>query len=270
MAAGEHSSDAPVVSDSEITPTEAPKPEEKIASFDLTPKTKPAPAASGGGKGRSGGGAGGAGWESMLGQLRKNGLDIVICFDSTGSMGGSIAATKEQIRRVGNTLHELVPKSRIGICTYRDVGEAYVSIGLPMTKDISDVEKYLSGISAGGGGDFPEAVHEGLQWTLESNEFRRRARKVILLFGDAPPHTQHLETCKRLAEKFRKKQKGVVSTVTCNAPNPLREFIEIAEVGGGEAFTTRNEKELITQLMVLVFGSRYRNKVVKAFELMKK
>ncbi len=210
----------------------------------------------------------GGGWDGLLQSLRRDGLDIVLTFDSTGSMQGEIDQVKGQIRRLGSTLLKLVPKARISLCTYRDHGDQYVVRGLPLTNNLQQIEQYLSGIRAVGGGDSPEAVHEGIRWSIEQNSFRPRARKIILVFGDAPPHQQDLPTCLRLASDFHGMQKGVVSTVTCRAPRQLREFVEIAEVGGGEAFLTADERQIMTQLIVLVFGSRHRAKVLEAFKLL--
>lgn len=218
-----------------------------------------------------GGGAGGGGsWEGLIGQLRRHGLDIVICFDSTGSMGGEIDQVKRQIERIGQTLTTLVPKTRIGICTYRDIGDEYVAKGLPLTTSVQDVSDYLSRIRAGGGGDIPEAVDEGLYWSVSQNRFRPSARKVILVFGDAPPHPEKLRRCLNIAGEFHSQQGGIVSTVTCRASEPLPEFYEIARAGGGEAFLTRDQRQIMTQLMVLVFGSQHRAKVLEAFELLER
>ncbi len=217
-----------------------------------------------------GGSMAGGDWNGLLQSLRRDGLDIVLAFDSTGSMQGEIDEVKNQIRRLGSTLLTLVPKARISICTYRDEGDQYVVRGMPLSNNIQEIEQYLSRVRAGGGGDTPEAVHEGLRWSIEQNSFRPRARKVILVFGDAPPHQQHLPTCLRLASDFHGVQKGIVSTVTCRAGRQLREFVEIAEVGGGEAFLTTDERQIMTQLMVLVFGSRHRAKVLEAFELLER
>jgi hypothetical protein len=126
----------------------------------------------------------------------------------------------------------------------------------------------LAGVRADAGGDTPEAVHEGLRWSIQRNTFRPRARKVILLFGDAPPHREDLATCLRLASDFHGQQQGMVSTVTCRSARKLDEFLEIADVGGGEAFVTADERQIMTQLMVLVFGSRHRAKVIEAFKLL--
>jgi hypothetical protein len=207
-------------------------------------------------------------WEGMLQSLRRDGLDIVITFDSTGSMQGEIDQVKQQIQRIGTTLLTLVPKARLSICTYRDDGDEYVARGLPLSRDMQQIEYYLSGVRADAGGDMPEAVHEGLRWSVENNNFHPRARKVILLFGDAPPHQEYLPQCLRLASDFHGQQQGVVSTVTCRSPIKLREFVEIAEVGGGESFLTADERQIMTQLMVLVFGSRHRAKVLEAFKLL--
>jgi hypothetical protein len=218
----------------------------------------------------AGGGGDGGGWDGMLQRLRLTGLEVVIVFDSTGSMGGEIAQVKKQITRIGQTLVRLVPKARISLITYRDTGDAYVVKEpiLPLTGDIQLIEEYLGRVSAGGGGDHPEAVDAGLNAAVGQNDFRSSARKVILLFGDAPPHSARFGDCLRIASDFNRQNRGVVSTVTCRNQTKLKEFVEIAQVGGGEAFLTTDEEQIVTQLMILVFGSRYRNKVVEAFELM--
>jgi hypothetical protein len=214
-----------------------------------------------------GGSGGGGGWDGMLRRLRQHGLDIVIVFDSTSSMGGEINQVKAQIYRIGTALHRLVPKTQIGMCTYRDASDAYVVRGLPLTDDLSRIDRFLAGVSAGGGGDREEAVQAGLEWAVRHNDFRPDARKVILLFGDAPPHRQDLQACLRTAADFHNAQEGIVSTVTCRSPVCLPEFVQIAEMGGGEAFLTADQQQIMTQLMVLVFGSRYRSKVVEALNL---
>ena len=214
------------------------------------------------------GGGGGGSWDGMIGQLRRSGLDIVLCFDSTGSMSGEIAQVKKQIQRIGQTLTTLVPKARISICTYRDEGDEFVAKGLPLTGSIQDVSDYLDRISAGGGGDHPEAVDEGLYWSVSQNNFRPSARKVILLFGDAPPHPEKLKRALEIAGDFRGKSKGIVSTITCQSDTPMPEFYEIAAAGGGEAFLTTDQRQIMSQLMVLVFGSRHRDKVLEAFKLL--
>jgi Mg-chelatase subunit ChlD len=216
----------------------------------------------------SGGTSGG--WDGLIQTLRRNGLDIVIVFDSTGSMGGEILQVRRQIERIATALIRLIPKTRVSLCTYRDYDDEYVVKGIPLTSDIQRMSQFLDGVTADGGGDYPEAVDAGMRWALTENEFHPQARKVILIFGDAPPHAPRLPACIAMATSFSEQQGGVVSTVTCRSPTPLAEFVQIARAGRGEAFTTADERELMTQLMVLVFGSSYRSKVVEAFRLMER
>lgn len=207
----------------------------------------------------------------LISRLKKNGLDIVIAFDSTASMQGEINQVKSRIERMGKTLLELVPKTRISICVYRDLEDEYVAKGIPLTDNIAKILEFLESVKAAGGGDQPEAVDAGLDWSMSRNDFRRSARKIILLFGDAPPHNDKKNLTLKLASDFRRKQQGIVSTVTCkNDGKRILEFVEIAQMGGGESFLVRDEREIMTQLMILVFGSRHKNKVLKAFDLMER
>ena len=257
----------------QLVEIEAPTSAADSASADISTST---PSPSGGEAGSfdlgavqiGGGSMGGGSWEGMIGQLRRNGLDVVLCFDSTGSMSGEIDQVKRQIERIGQTLVTLVPKARISICTYRDHGDEFVAKGLPLTGSIQDVSAYLDRISAGGGGDHPEAVEEGLYWSVQQNQFRPSARKVILIFGDAPPHPEKLKRCLDISSDFQKQHKGVVSTITCREPEPMPEFYQIAKAGGGEAFLSTDQRQIMTQLIVLVFGSRHRQKVLEAFKLL--
>ena len=211
--------------------------------------------------------SGGEDFQGLIRRLKRDGLDIVITFDSTGSMSGEINEVKRRIEKIGNTLLKIVPKTRISICTYRDDEDIYEVKGLQLTNNITQISAYLDDIRAGGGGDTPEAVHRGLQWPITNNAFRKKARKVILLFGDAPPHSKYEKTCLRLASEFRSQQGGIVSTVTCRNTDRIDQFVEIAQAGGGEAFLTREEKEIMEQLIILVFGSKHKKKVLDAFKI---
>jgi len=205
-------------------------------------------------------------FDEMIAYAKDHGLDVVLAFDSTGSMSGEINNVKQRIMMIGGSLLNKVPRTRIGIVTYRDEGDKYIVHGLPLTDNLRVVYNYLLQIQAGGGGDAPEAVEYGLKWSIANNKFRRNARKVILLFGDAPPHPEDLRLCVRLSETFYHDQYGVISTVTCRTEKPLPEFAKIAKAGGGEAFTIQNSRQLMQELLVLVFGTKHRKEVLEFFD----
>src|SRR5690606_116710 len=49
----------------------------------------------------------------------------------------------------------------------------------------------LRTITAGGGGDFPESLNQGLAQAVAGVAWRRTAAKVVFLIADAPPHTDY-------------------------------------------------------------------------------
>jgi hypothetical protein len=218
-------------------------------------------------------GAGGRGkyqrpFELFVETLRRNGLDLVIVFDSTSSMGAEIEMVKARILQIGRTLLDKIPDARIGFVTYKDITDPPVAAGIPLTNDLEQLLQFLAQVEPNGGGtDVPEAVQVGLQLAMTKSQFRSNTRKVILLFGDAPPRPIDLAVCLAVARRFRQRYHGKVSTVTCRLPQPLPEMLAIANVGGGEANVLYNHERILDELLVLVFGRRFRADVFKFFDL---
>jgi hypothetical protein len=218
-------------------------------------------------------GAGGRGrykrpFDSLVEMFRRDGLDLVIVFDSTSSMGAEIDTVKARIVQIGRALLEKIPDTRIGFATYKDLTDPPVAVGIPLTNDLDRLYDFLATVEPSGGGtDIPEAVQAGLQWAMANSQFRPKARKVILLFGDAPPRPGDLPACLTLAKRFRGRYRGKISTVTCRLRQPLPEMYAIAKVGGGEALLLNNHERILEELLVLVFGRRFRADVYGFFEL---
>ena len=204
-------------------------------------------------------------WHDYLKELRKRGLDVIITFDSTGSMSAAIHDLKQKLLRISTKLIELVPNARVSLCTYRDHGDSYVVKGIPLTNKIPNLLNFMHTTGAGGGGAAPEAVLEGLQWAREQHRktIKRRARTVIIVFGDAPPHAHTMKDCLALAQDFRRKG-GVISTVTIGF-RPLMEFSGIAHAGGGTASISGPAQQVVRELLILAFGPRFREHILREF-----
>ena len=203
----------------------------------------------------------------MIDYARENGLDIVIAFDSTGSMGGEIAVVKQRIEQIGTSLLKKIPGTRISFCTYKDVSDEYIVRGVPLTGELSKLTEFLGPISANGGGDHEEAVQAGLNYATKQLRFREDARKVVLLFGDAPPHKADLRACVAMADQFHRYEHGIITTITVRNPEPLPEFVAISRAGGGSAFALADTNKLMEELVVQVFGNKHRKDAVKFFDL---
>ena len=136
--------------------------------------------------------------------LRRSGLEIVFCFDSTGSMGPILDAAKADLLELFELVQELVPRTRMGIITYRDRGDEYVTRATRLGVGRFEALAFLSSVTAGGGGDYPEAVDEAL---LLASKFpwRPGARKITILVGDAPPHENRMRRAVSTARRMSKR-----------------------------------------------------------------
>lgn len=200
-----------------------------------------------------------------IAKLKKVGLNIVIVFDSTGSMDKVIRQTQQQIDKLMETVSDLVPKTRIALVTYRDHGEDYVTKSLPFTNDRIRVREWLFSVKADGGGDMPEAVDKGLEVAMKMS-WQKRAKRIILLFGDAEPHPKTVDAVLAMCKRFHEGG-GMVSTIVTDPGGPANgPFEQIAQAGGGECYPLGNSKEIVKKLLVLAFGSQWENHITEEFK----
>ncbi len=229
--------------------------------------------------------------------LRLRGMDVVFVFDSTTSMKDVIEKVKRNVERMVAVLHALVPECRLGVVTYRDKGSEYVTKRRDLTGDRDAVLSFVGGIEVGIGRnawnveDWPEAVCQGLTDALH-NDWRRRARKAVIVIGDAPPPDDEQERALDLAARFRRQHRGTVHTIyvpTVSADNMKMEpgsranrkraagrallysrqiqgfFQRLARAGGGEALQLTAGKEVARHLLTLAFGLEWQGNIEKIY-----
>lgn len=228
------------------------------------------------GLGHGGGGGdhlAGVAWGGYIRKLRKTGLDVVFVFDSTGSMGEIILETKTRIRQLMKVVTYLVPDARLGLVTYRDLKKfdlddyEYTTKGTSLTKDVKPLERFLRNVQAYGGGDIPEAVKEALDAAMHAN-WNQGAKRVIILFGDAPPRPENdgINKVYDMCERWHKRTGGLISVIDTTGQDKLmEEFKQIAVAGGGQATSLANERDIIRQLVVHIFGSKWKDQIDKVY-----
>ena len=217
---------------------------------------------SGQSKRRSGKSAGGIGKYSeqfeLITQRLRRGLELVIVFDSTGSMGPEIQALKANLIQLGNATLRTLPETRIAFITYKDNGDVPEVAYSPLTNNLFSLASFLNQIEPSGGGfDIEEAVGLGLAQATTQYKFRSNALKVIIVFGDAPPRRNDLHAILLLAQQFHSED-SFISTVSVRAGMPIPEFNAIAHYGGGESIVLRPQGMLLQELLLLVFGQANR------------
>lgn len=121
-----------------------------------------------------------------------NQVDLCFVVDTTGSMGGFIQAAKTQLLA---TMERLTAESKVnlqvGLVEYRDhppQDTSFVTRIYPLTHDLNLMQKHINKLQAQGGGDYPEAVYDGVVEAVRKMYWRDRSLRFILLVGDAPPH----------------------------------------------------------------------------------
>ena len=168
----------------------------------------------------------------------------------------------------------LVPDARLGLVTYRDKKEydlddyEYTTKAWPLTRDIKALEKFLRETEAYGGGDIPEAIMDGLEVAMTRMGWNQGSRQVIVIFGDAPPRPENdgLKKVYALIENWHKRTGGVISCIdTTGGSRLMEEFQEMAKSGAGDATFLNNERDIIRQLVVYIFGSEWRKEIDRVY-----
>jgi len=123
-------------------------------------------------------------------------VDICFLLDTTGSMADEIQMLKETLESAHYQLANLKekPDIRFGMVLYKDRKDVYTTMEVPFTGDVGKFREVLQKVTAGGGGDEPEALAEGLGKSLLGLKWREGALRVIFILTDAPPKVYKDET----------------------------------------------------------------------------
>ena len=137
-------------------------------------------------------------------------LDVQLVLDTTGSMGDELTYLQSEFDAIATQVRTRFPNvtPRWSLVVYKDHGDVYVAKGFDFTTDTSKFRSNLRAQSAGGGGDTPEAVVEGLSTGL-SQQWRSgtNVAKIAFWVADAPAHPGEGQ---KLASVIRDaKKKGV-------------------------------------------------------------
>ena len=118
-------------------------------------------------------------------------MDIAFIVDATGSMGDELRYLQAELVDVVSRIKSDNPNVsfRLGSVFYRDEGDVYVTKEQPFSTNTTTTINFINDQYAGGGGDFPEAVHTALQKSIAELEWSSSATsRIAFLLLDAPPH----------------------------------------------------------------------------------
>lgn len=125
----------------------------------------------------------------------KGKLDMVIAFDTTGSMAAYIDDVRHQVAEMIPRIFKDNEDLRLGIVAFGDYcdmenrdsfGNAYQCI--PLTDNENDIIKFVEESKDTSGGDGDEFYELVLKKIIEESPWREDSSKAILLIADADPH----------------------------------------------------------------------------------
>lgn len=122
-------------------------------------------------------------------------LDMVIAFDTTGSMASYIDAVKKHVKELIPKLFKQNPDLRIGIVAFGDYcdmpskdrfGKAYQVCEL--TDNENRLIEFITNAQNTSGGDSDEFYELVIKKIVEETNWREGSTKAVLLIADAEPH----------------------------------------------------------------------------------
>ena len=214
--------------------------------------------------------------------LREAGLDVVFCIDATGSMGWVLSEVKERIEDIADFVRTLVPIARFGIVAYRDNDDPEFTTRVqPLTYSTTKLKRFLGGLEAKGGGDWFEAVDEGIKASIDESGWRLGARKIIIVIGDAPMREGQARKVARLVENFKHSGGTLSALDVSDQANPhlleaqlgravsrdlyrnapMADWLVLGEAGGGDTATLDGDTKLTKRLVRLIMGDQFANEM---------
>ncbi|GEM_PF-2762910 len=193
-------------------------------------------------------------FQLYLKELRSKGLDLVFVLDVTGSMGPELKEAQKRTMDIIRILRRIIPSLRVGFAAFGDK----IRESGALTFDYDAVLHKLNKLEAFGGGDINEAVCLGFENALRGQAWRKEARKVVVLVGDAPPHWPHKAS---LVAFLGKREMGVeFSAIEAHTTEVthLPSFVEVAAQGGGQVVRLQQTRDLLRHLVVSALGPAWR------------
>ncbi|MEZ4385320.1 MAG: VWA domain-containing protein [Nannocystaceae bacterium] len=169
-------------------------------------------------------------------------IDVVFVVDTTGSMGGLLDGAKRKIWSIANRLASGQPRPdiRVGLVAFRDLNDEYVTRNSPLTRDLDGLQGDLNALAAGGGGDGPEHVNQGLADAIHGMAWEQgdNVLRLVFLVGDAPPHDDYAGPSSSDLAAAAKAKGIVINTIRCGQqPETAAAWTRIAQLAGGEMST---------------------------------
>src|SRR4051812_1802621 len=128
--------------------------------------------------------------------------DVLLIFDTTGSMSGALTSAKAEIESAMQQIDADLPNVQYALAQVRDyptlsgdTGDNPWQLDQNMTDDRASIVSAVEALQSHGGGSAPESYARAL-WEADSGgtvSWRPGAKRVVVLVGDSYPHDDDLD-----------------------------------------------------------------------------
>jgi murein DD-endopeptidase MepM/ murein hydrolase activator NlpD/Mg-chelatase subunit ChlD len=184
--------------------------------------------------------------------------DIFFLADTTGSMGGAIAAVQAGAADIIAATSSLGDVA-YGVGEYRDVGDTFVyRLNQDITKNYAAVQAGIDAWVADGGGDWYEAQLYALYQAANTSSWRPNTTRILIWFGDAPGHdpagpppgvTEAQATAALIAKAIK------VFALDLGSLNLLGQAQRIATATGGHYYPSVNIDQIVQDIKDAIIGA---------------
>lgn len=206
-------------------------------------------------------------------------LDMVIAFDTTGSMNAYIEAVKLQVKELIPKLFKQNPDLRIGIVAFGDYcdmpskdrfGKAYQVCEL--TDNENRLIEFITKAQSTSGGDSDEFYELVIKKIVEETNWREGSTKAVLLIADAEPHRVGYSYNDRVVnnqidwreEAKKAAEKGIkFDTLTINKTGWYKELSSTTN-GVSAPFSTSSKTSQLVEAAALARGGEKTRGLYKA------
>ncbi|CAD5113521.1 unnamed protein product [Dimorphilus gyrociliatus] len=203
-------------------------------------------------------------------------MDVVISFDTTGSMSSYLAEVRAKMSEIIERLFTDLPTLRIGVIAHGDYCDkrTYITKHHELSNNVADLVDFVNKVGTTGGGDWEECyelvLHEA---RTKVNWVKGEADRALIMIGDAIPHepnyslnTKKLNWRKETLSLYE--DLGVkIYGIQCGTNPKAKPFYEkIAKATGGKHLDLNNLGSIVDMLMAICYRERGAE-MYDAFEL---
>lgn len=200
--------------------------------------------------------------------------DIVISFDTTGSMYSILLQVRNRILEMVDTLFATIPDLRIGIIVhgnYLDEKTTYLSKVFDLSEDRQAIAGFVSSVGVTNGYN-GEAAYEHVLWQTRALTWRAGSKRALMMIGDAhgpaperwgrveydavvnPKRLDWRNEAKVLSSDFGVKIFALHALAHYNYES-VPFWKGLASISGGSYLTLDNFSEVVETLKVLFYAS---------------